>query len=197
MLLLPVILHINWVIFTPLLFTQPSPSPFAPLLFISYPTPSPTDDITDPRYRKGWLDLAFLAYNVVFFSFIRQFILFKICYPVARYCGIRKEGKVMRFGEQVYAIIYFSFFGAWGLLIMSHLPTWWYNCEQFWIGACSIDSCSRLECSDGRSYPLLHRLPSLADDSPTQALLFNAGVLLVPATHRGRLQTREAAQRLQ
>jgi len=39
----------------------------------------------------------------------------------------------MRFGEQVYAIIYFSFFGAWGVLIMSGLPTWWYNCEQFWI----------------------------------------------------------------
>ncbi|KAI9467019.1 longevity assurance proteins LAG1/LAC1 [Lactarius psammicola] len=133
MLLLPVFLHINWIIFTPLVFTNPPPSPFAPLLFVSYPTPSPTDDVTDPRYRKGWLDLVFLAYNVIFFSFIRQFVLFRICYPIARYFGIRKGGKLARFGEQGYAIIYFSFFGAWGVRIMSGLPTWWYNCEQFWI----------------------------------------------------------------
>ncbi|KAI9448029.1 longevity assurance proteins LAG1/LAC1 [Lactarius indigo] len=96
------------------MFTHPPPSPFAPLLFVSYQTPSPTNDITDPRYRKGWLDLVFLAYNVVFFSFVRQ-------------------RKLARFGEQGYAILYFSFFGAWGVRIMSGLPTWWYNCEHFWI----------------------------------------------------------------
>jgi acyl-CoA-dependent ceramide synthase len=133
MLLLPVFLHINWIFFTPLIFTQPPPSPFAPLLFISYPTPSPTNDVTDPRYRKGWLDLVFIAYNIVFFSFVRQFALFRISFPIARYFGIRKESKLVRFGEQGYAILYFSFFGAWGVQIMSHLPTWWYNCEQFWI----------------------------------------------------------------
>jgi acyl-CoA-dependent ceramide synthase len=138
LLLLPVFLHINWIIFTPLIFTHPPPSPFAPIFFISYPTPSPTDDITDPRYRKGWLDLVFIAYNVVFFSFVRQFALFRICYPIARYLGIRKKSKVIRFGEQGYGILYFSFFGLWGARIMSHLPTWWYNCEQFWIGACPM-----------------------------------------------------------
>ena len=41
------------------------------------------------------------------------------------------------------------------------------------------------------------RLPSLADDSRTQALLSNAGLLLVSTTHRARVKTREAAQRLQ
>ncbi len=133
-LLLPVFLHINWIVFTPLISSHPPPSPFAPLLFISYPTPSPTDDSTDPRYRKGWLDLVFLAYYVVFFSFVRQSVLFKICYPIARRLGIRKRDKLARFGEQGYAILYFSFFGAWGLRIMSHLPTWWYNCPHFWIG---------------------------------------------------------------
>ena len=197
MLLLPVFLHINWIIFTPLVFTHPPPSPFAPFFFISHPTPSPTDDITDPRYRKGWLDLVFLAYNVVFFSFIRQFALFRICYPIARYFGIHKKGKVARFGEQGYAILYFSFFGAWGARIMSRLPTWWYNCEQFWIGACPIDNGRRLEYSDATLSALCHRLPTLADDSRTQTLLSNAGILLVSAAHRARLWSREAAQRLQ
>ena len=46
-----------------------------------------------------------------------------------------------------------------------------------------------------RSSP--RRLPSLADDSRTQALLSNAGLLLVSTTHRARVKTREAAQRLQ
>ncbi|KAI0307160.1 longevity assurance proteins LAG1/LAC1 [Multifurca ochricompacta] len=133
MVLLPLVLHIIWIVFAPLFFTHPPPSPFAPLFFISHPTPSPTDDITDPRYRKGWFDLVFLAYYVVVFSFVRQFFLFKVCYPIAHHFGIRKEGKLARFGEQGYAIIYFSFFGAWGVRIMSHLPTWWYNCQQFWI----------------------------------------------------------------
>jgi acyl-CoA-dependent ceramide synthase len=132
-LLVPLLLHINWFLFTPLILSHPPPSPFAPLFFISHPTPSPTDDSTDPRYRKGWLDLVFLAYYVVFFSFVRQSVLFKICYPIARRFGIRKGDKLARFGEQGYAILYFSFFGAWGLRIMSHLPTWWYNCPQFWI----------------------------------------------------------------
>ncbi|KAI0304098.1 TLC domain-containing protein [Russula brevipes] len=132
-LLLPVFLHINWIFFTPLILSNPPPSPFAPLLFVSYPTPSPTNDSTDPRYRKGWLDLLFIAYYVVFFSFVRQSVLLRICYPIARHFGIRKEAKLARFGEQGYAIIYFSIFGAWGLRIMSHLPTWWYNCQHFWI----------------------------------------------------------------
>jgi hypothetical protein len=138
-LLLPIFLHINWIIFTPLILSHPPPSPFAPLLCLSYPTPSPTDDSADPRYRKGWLDLVFVAYYVVFFSFVRQFIFYKVCFPIAQYFGIRKKDKLARFGEQGYAIIYFSFFGAWGLRIMSHLPTWWYNSQQFWIGTCVIN----------------------------------------------------------
>ena len=134
MVLLPIFLHINWIIFTPLILPHLPPSPFSPLLFISYPTPSPTDDSSDPRYRKGWLDLVFVAYNIVFFSFVRQTVIYRIFHPVAQYLGIRTKGKLARFGEQGYAIVYFGFFGAWGLRIMSHLPTWWYNCENFWIG---------------------------------------------------------------
>ena len=41
------------------------------------------------------------------------------------------------------------------------------------------------------------RLPTLADDSRTQALLSHAGVLLVSAADRPRLSSREAPERLQ
>jgi acyl-CoA-dependent ceramide synthase len=139
MLLFPIFLHINWIIFTPLIHSHPPPSPFAPLLFVSYPTPSPTDDSSDPRYRKGWFDLVFLAYYVVFFSFVRQTVIYRVWYPIAQYLGIRKEGTLARFGEQGYAIVYFSFFGAWGLRIMSQHPTWFYNCQHFWIGTFAVN----------------------------------------------------------
>jgi len=134
MLLIPIFLHIVWTIVNPLILSAADlPSPFSPLFFISHPTPSPTDDSSDLRYRKGWLDLVFLGYHVVFFSFVRQTVIYRICYPIAQYFGIRKKGKLARFGEQGYAIVYFGFFGAWGLRVMSHLPTWWYNCQHFWI----------------------------------------------------------------
>lgn len=133
-LLIPVILHLNWVYLVPLLTGSNTPSPFAPLLFISHPTPSPTgDDINDPRYRKGWLDLVFILYYIVFWSFIRQTITIHVCGPFARYFGIHKQAKLDRFGEQGYAVLYFAFFGAWGVRIMGSLPTWWYNTSAFWI----------------------------------------------------------------
>lgn len=184
-------LHLNWIFFTPRIFSHPPSSPFAPFLFISYPTPSPTDDSTDPRYRKGWLDLVFVAYYVVFFSFVRQVALFYICYPIARHYGIRKGDKLARFGEQGYAILYFLFFGAWGLRIMSHLPSWWYNCPQFWIGTFVVSHCSNFKLNVNL------RLPALADDSRTQVLLSHAGVLLVSAAHRPRLSSRETPERPQ
>ena len=164
MLLLPIFLHNIWTTFNPLILSRRSPSPFSPLFFISHPTPSPTDDSSDPRYRKGWFDLIFLAYHVVFFSFVRQTVIYRICYPIAQYFGIRKEGKLARFGEQGYAIVYFSFFGAWGLRIMSHLPTWWYNCQHFWIGTFAVDRVGHSNLTQP-SLDWNRRLSSLADAS--------------------------------
>lgn len=90
------------------------PNPFRPLLFISYRIPTSSPD--DPRYAKGWLDIPFLAYHIIVFSFIRQFTLFKIIFPVARYLGIRTPAKLARFGEQAYAVLYYGAMGIWGIV---------------------------------------------------------------------------------
>lgn len=105
------------------------------MLFISHPTPSPTDDTTDPRYRKGYLDLVFIAYHIIFFSFLRQSFTTYVCRPFAQSFGIRKEAKLARFGEQGYAVFYFTITGLWGLYIMKQLPTWFYRTDAFWIGS--------------------------------------------------------------
>ena len=125
------LLWANWEIVTP--FVAPGvPNPFTPMIFISHRVQdSPADD---PRYRKGYMDLVFIAYYIIFWSFIRQSITMYLCRPIARYFGIKKEGKLDRFGEQGYAVIYFAFTGFWGTRIMSQLPTWWYRTEHFWLG---------------------------------------------------------------
>jgi acyl-CoA-dependent ceramide synthase len=128
--MIPVILYINWEVLSPYVAHGLS-NPFRPLLFISYPISSSAN--LDVRYHKGYLDLAFIAYHVIFFSFVRQFITINLSRPIARYYGIKRTTKLDRFGEQAYAVVYFTVMGAWGYRIMQQLPTYWYRTEYFWI----------------------------------------------------------------
>ena len=127
-------------------------NPFEPMLFISYPVETSSPD--DPRYAKGWLDIVFIAYHIIVYSFVRQFTILKIIFPVARKLGIKKQAKLDRFGEQAYSMLYYGGMGFWGIVrvffaydpeslnlqtirikyIMQFLPTWWYKVEYFWIG---------------------------------------------------------------
>jgi len=131
LLLIPVILFVNWELLAPYV-AQGLQNPFRPLIFISHRIPSSPD--SEPRYQKGYLDLLFVAYYIVVFSFIRQIITVNTCHPIARYFGIKRLGKCDRFGEQGYAFVYFAVMGAWGYYIMSRLPTYWYQTEHFWRG---------------------------------------------------------------
>ncbi|KAJ7590944.1 longevity assurance proteins LAG1 LAC1 [Mycena floridula] len=143
LLVIPIVLYFNWEIFTPLTWKffgpllQPGTSlekpsnPFGAFFLISHRLPDSPDDA--PLYSKGYCDLLFLAYYIVFFSFARQVIAINIAQPIAKYFGIRKETKLDRFGEQFHAVIYWGIMGAWGFRIMGQLPTQWYRTEYFWI----------------------------------------------------------------
>lgn len=123
----PILLWINWHF-----LSSHQPNPFSRLLFISGRIPGTPDD--DARYQKTYWDLLFIAYYVVVFSFFRQTITLYMLRPFARWWGIRTEGKLDRFAEQGYAVVYFGTFGALGIYVMRGLPTWWYKTENFWIG---------------------------------------------------------------
>ncbi|KAJ3799101.1 longevity assurance proteins LAG1 LAC1 [Lentinula aff. detonsa] len=139
-LLVPLVLYVDWQLVSYIVvrfipqgntyFPSDLPNPFAQFFLLSYHIPSSSDD--DPRYQKGWSDLLFIAYYVVFWSLIRQSLSIYVFEPIARYFGIRKE-KLDRFAEQGYAMAYFGIMGAWGYRIMGQLPTWWYRTEAFWI----------------------------------------------------------------
>jgi acyl-CoA-dependent ceramide synthase len=111
LLCIPIILYTNWHLLAPYI-AKGLPNPFEPLLFISYPVPSSLPG--DQRYQKSYLDLVFIAYYIVVWSFIRQAITVNMARPLGRHFGIKKVAKLDRFGEQLYAVIYFSFFGIWG-----------------------------------------------------------------------------------
>ncbi|KAG6821621.1 hypothetical protein H0H93_000130 [Arthromyces matolae] len=130
LLLVPIVLYLNWELTAPY-FASGLKNPFGSFFLISGRVPTSSPD--DPRYQKTYYDLVFIAYNVVFFSFVRQLITINACKPIAKYFGLRKSAKIERFGEQGYALVYFGFFGAWGYRIMTQLPTNWYETKYFWI----------------------------------------------------------------
>ncbi|KAJ7358281.1 longevity assurance proteins LAG1/LAC1 [Mycena albidolilacea] len=129
----PVIFFLNWEFLLPRVFAvldieRPEDNPFAPCILLSHRAPG-----SDPRYGRGKGDITFIAYHVVVFSLIRQFITGTVAPRVGRFFGLTRTAKLERFGEQGYAFVYFFVFGAWGVRIMSQLPTWWYRTEHFWI----------------------------------------------------------------
>jgi len=130
MIIICVALWANWEILKP--YTGNHSNPFSPLLFIQGRIPESAPN--DPRYAKSYYDLLFIAFHIIVFSFFRQLVIVLICQPVGRWFGIKKIEKLARFGEQVYAMVYFAIMGLWGIRIMSESNTWWYDTKHFWLG---------------------------------------------------------------
>jgi very-long-chain ceramide synthase len=111
LLVLPIILYFNWAVLAP--YVAPGrPNPFAAFLFLSHPIPTSTPG--DQRYAKGYLDLVYIAYHVVVWSFVRQIVTVHTCRPIAKYFGLKKEAKITRFGEQGYALLYWTTMSVYG-----------------------------------------------------------------------------------
>lgn len=90
-------------------------NPFAAAVLISYPLPRKLSE-SRVYYTYGYRDVAFLAFYVIVFSFVRQASTEYIVAPIAKAGGIKKGGKMLRFMEQGYAVLYFSVFGALGVV---------------------------------------------------------------------------------
>ncbi|KAJ7601528.1 hypothetical protein B0H17DRAFT_1155274, partial [Mycena rosella] len=102
------------------LLSHPAPPPARAEASAYFPFPrpsasSPTGSTGPQLYIKGPGDLALLAWSVVFFSLLRLLLTHYAFPAFARRWGITKEGKLLRFGEQGYAVCYWAIFGAWGV----------------------------------------------------------------------------------
>lgn len=111
-----------------LYFVDPEESnPAYRALFVSYPVEG-----TDPTYyAKGRLDGVFVAFYVVVFTFTREFCMQWILAPVAHRFGLQK-GKVQRFMEQGYTIMYMTCSATYGIWVMSHTDMWYFNTTAFY-----------------------------------------------------------------
>lgn len=99
-----------------------------PFFTLSYPIPG-----TDPvQYGKGPKDFCFVFMGMLFFTFFREFWMQVILKPLAIYSGLQKKGKISRFMEQSYSIVYYGISGPFGLYIMYHSDLWYFNTYPFY-----------------------------------------------------------------
>lgn len=109
LMIIPVVLYFNQILLIDFgLMGNWTVNPFEWMLVPSYRLPN-------GKYTKGWKDFIFIAYHIIFWSFIRQFVTLHILRPLARRLGIRGN-KIMRFTEQGYAIFYFGIMGIAGIV---------------------------------------------------------------------------------
>ena len=203
-LLVPVVLYANWQLLAPL--TSPGfPNPFAPFFLLSGFVPSSSPN--DPRYAKSFLDLLFIAYYVVFWSFVRQSLTIYVSRPVAGYFRIRKEAKIDRFGEQTYAFLYFFVVGVWGFVsapfpsnraILISMPAYHVPTTYFLVSHGALLDRSEYPSliSQNNINSAMRRLSPLGHEARVETLLSHAVSLLVSATTRSVTWTRKTAQRL-
>lgn len=89
------------------------------LVYLSYP-------IDGDLYEKGPLDLVFTAAYTVYIMILRDFIMRFVLRPLARRYGINKAGKVLRFQEQCFLVIYCAIATPAGLKIMHDTNQLWF-----------------------------------------------------------------------
>ncbi|KAL9932104.1 hypothetical protein V8E36_009165 [Tilletia maclaganii] len=134
-----------WPYLGPKDFYGLGPQPLRYLTGLSHRVPSATVALLEPqaalpgsgdhliRYQKGYGDLAFVAFYVVVYSFIRQASTLYLFRPFAHWWGITNEAKVNRLTEQGYSLLYWGSSSLVGLYVMSFQESWWYKFEHFWL----------------------------------------------------------------
>ena len=177
------------------------------MLFISHCIPESSP--TDPRYAKGLLDFIFVAYHIIFFSFIRQFSLFYFIHPIARLLGVRKIAKVERFGEQGYAVLYYGTMGLWGCVRADSITLLnvfnndiYFEVHHVVFANLVVQYTILLDRYVSSMYTIILlmvnrlRLSALGHATNAKAILLNASVVLVTTVDHPRSQDRETKKGL-
>lgn len=84
-------------------------------------------------YGKGIKDLSFIFFYMVFFTFLREFLMEVVIKPLTIHkLKLTSKHKINRMMEQVYSIIYTGFSGPFGLYIMYHSDLWLFKTETMY-----------------------------------------------------------------
>ncbi|SCV01414.1 LAME_0G16050g1_1 [Lachancea meyersii CBS 8951] len=76
------------------------------------------------EYGKGIRDLCFVFFYMIFFTFLREFLMEVALRPLAISLGMTGKQKIKRVMEQTYSIIYYGISGPFGLYIMYQTDLW-------------------------------------------------------------------------
>ncbi|KAF9352078.1 sphingosine N-acyltransferase lag1 [Mortierella sp. NVP85] len=94
------------------------------------------DPVTQ-TYEKTWEDMYFLTFWVALFTFLRASVMTYILMPAARRLGATSERSIVRFAEQGWICIYYSWSWALGMYCLQLTPTWnnwfvWFHTDKFY-----------------------------------------------------------------
>lgn len=110
-------------------FISPDQSPSNPIhMFIAISYQIEDTDM----YGKGIKDLCFIFFYMIFFTFLRDFVMDVIIRPIALKCNINSKHKIKRIMEQVYYIFYYGISGPFGLYIMYGTDLWLFETKSMY-----------------------------------------------------------------
>ncbi|KOG98310.1 sphingosine N-acyltransferase LAC1 [Saccharomyces eubayanus] len=83
-------------------------------------------------YGKGIKDLCFVFYYMIFFTFLREFLMDVVIKPFAVSLHVTSRHRIKRMMEQIYAIFYTGFSGPFGLYCMYHSNVWFFDTKAMY-----------------------------------------------------------------
>ncbi|AGO10461.1 AaceriABR009Wp [[Ashbya] aceris (nom. inval.)] len=83
-------------------------------------------------YGKGPKDMCFLFYYMVFFTFLREFMMEMVLRPMTLWLGVTKPHKVKRMMEQAYSTFYYGLSGPFGLFVMYRTDMWLFKTAEMY-----------------------------------------------------------------
>ncbi|CCF57985.1 hypothetical protein KAFR_0D03370 [Kazachstania africana CBS 2517] len=88
-------------------------------------------DDTD-SYAKGIKDLTFVFYYMIFFTFLREFLLDIVIRPLPKLLNVTSRHRSNRIREQTFYIIYYGFSSPFGLYVMYHSDLWLFRTDTMY-----------------------------------------------------------------
>lgn len=83
-------------------------------------------------YGKGVKDMCFVFYYMVFFTFLREFMMEMVLRPLTFRLGVTKPHKVKRMMEQAYSTFYYGLSGPFGLFVMYRTDLWLFKTAEMY-----------------------------------------------------------------
>lgn len=84
------------------------------------------------QYGKGIKDLAFVFFHMIFFTFLREFLMDIVIRPLTKALNVTSKHRVKRMLEQMYAVFYCGCSGPFGLYIMYHSDLWLFKTKEMY-----------------------------------------------------------------